>query len=209
MSGAYGGAFPDFFPARRRKSDHEGHGIVDGVELTELLGMRHPIVLAPMGGAAGGALTAAVSRAGGLGLLGGAYGNREWLARELSVVAKGTDQPWGSCETQADIHPYGLTALISGLPDELAATPSDGGPHVGGVGHGSESYDNTAACPCLTAWVMPARWRGGPIRSPSFDLRLTVCSVLVCGSRSMGGSRPRTTRVRSPHGHGSCCKRSP
>ncbi|MFB6888913.1 NAD(P)H-dependent flavin oxidoreductase [Kitasatospora sp. NPDC056327] len=64
-------------------------------ELTELLGVRHPIVLAPMGGAAGGALAAAVSRAGGLGLVGGAYGHREWLARELSIVAKGTDQPWG------------------------------------------------------------------------------------------------------------------
>ncbi|MFJ5637248.1 nitronate monooxygenase [Streptomyces goshikiensis] len=64
-------------------------------ELTELLGVRHPIVLAPMGGATGGALAAAVSRAGGLGLLGGAYGDREWLARELSIVAKGTDQPWG------------------------------------------------------------------------------------------------------------------
>ncbi|WP_251982599.1 nitronate monooxygenase [Streptomyces violaceusniger] len=48
-------------------------------ELTEFLGLRHPIVLAPMGGAAGGALAAAVSRAGGLGLLGGAYGGRAWL----------------------------------------------------------------------------------------------------------------------------------
>ncbi|MFE3789889.1 nitronate monooxygenase [Streptomyces goshikiensis] len=60
-------------------------------ESTELLGVRHPIVLAPMGGAAGGALAAAVSRADGLGLLGGAYGDREWLARELSIVAQGTE----------------------------------------------------------------------------------------------------------------------
>ncbi|MGP3938232.1 MULTISPECIES: NAD(P)H-dependent flavin oxidoreductase [Streptomyces] len=64
-------------------------------ELTELLGLRHPIVLAPMGGAAGGALAAAVSRAGGLGLVGGAYGDRAWLERELAIVAEGTDQPWG------------------------------------------------------------------------------------------------------------------
>jgi nitronate monooxygenase len=49
-------------------------------ELTELLGLRHPIVLAPMGGSAWGALAAAVSRAGGLGLLGGGYGQRAWLA---------------------------------------------------------------------------------------------------------------------------------
>jgi nitronate monooxygenase len=64
-------------------------------ELTELLGLRHPIVLAPMGGSAGGALAAAVSRAGGLGLLGGGYGERAWLERELAIVAESTDQPWG------------------------------------------------------------------------------------------------------------------
>ncbi|MFE0100676.1 NAD(P)H-dependent flavin oxidoreductase [Streptomyces sp. NPDC059009] len=64
-------------------------------ELTELLGVRHPIVQAPMGGSAGGALAAAVSRAGGLGLLGGGYGDRAWLERELPIVAAGTGQPWG------------------------------------------------------------------------------------------------------------------
>jgi nitronate monooxygenase len=38
---------------------------------TELFSVEHPIVLAPMGGAAGGALAAAVSNGGGLGLIGG------------------------------------------------------------------------------------------------------------------------------------------
>lgn len=64
-------------------------------ELTELLGVRHPIVLAPMGGSAGGALAAAVSRAGGLGLLGGGHGDHGWLQRELAIVTEGTDEPWG------------------------------------------------------------------------------------------------------------------
>jgi NAD(P)H-dependent flavin oxidoreductase YrpB (nitropropane dioxygenase family) len=62
---------------------------------TELLGLRHPIALAPMGGSAGGALAAAVSNAGGLGLLGGGNGNRNWLARELPAVNSGTRGPWG------------------------------------------------------------------------------------------------------------------
>jgi nitronate monooxygenase len=48
-----------------------------------------------MGGAAGGALTAAVSDAGGLGLLGGGNGDRTWLARELPIVAGPTSRPWG------------------------------------------------------------------------------------------------------------------
>ena len=62
---------------------------------TERFGVRHPIALAPMGGSAGGALTAAVSNGGGLGLLGGGYGDPGWLARELALVAAGTREPWG------------------------------------------------------------------------------------------------------------------
>jgi nitronate monooxygenase len=62
---------------------------------TALLGVEHPIALAPMGGTAGGALTAAVSNGGGLGLLGGGSGERAWLARELPIVAEGTSKPWG------------------------------------------------------------------------------------------------------------------
>lgn len=62
---------------------------------TSLFGVRHPIALAPMGGSAGGALAAAVSRGGGLGLLGAGGGDPEWLAREVSVLRSGTDAPWG------------------------------------------------------------------------------------------------------------------
>ncbi|HTN95600.1 MAG TPA: nitronate monooxygenase [Nordella sp.] len=43
--------------------------------LTRLLGVTHPIILAPMGGVAGGKLAAAVSQAGGFGMIGGGYGN--------------------------------------------------------------------------------------------------------------------------------------
>jgi nitronate monooxygenase len=62
---------------------------------TDSFGVRHPIAQAPMGGSAGGALAAAVSRGGGLGMLGAGYGNREWLDRELPIVTSGTDEPWG------------------------------------------------------------------------------------------------------------------
>ena len=44
--------------------------------LTALLGIRHPILLAPMDVIAGARLTAAVSAAGGFGILGGGYGDR-------------------------------------------------------------------------------------------------------------------------------------
>jgi len=62
---------------------------------TRLFGIQHPIALAPMGGSAGGALAAAVSNGGGLGLVGGGAGDPAWLARELPVAAQGTDRPWG------------------------------------------------------------------------------------------------------------------
>ncbi|MEV6028115.1 nitronate monooxygenase [Streptomyces sp. NPDC052036] len=61
---------------------------------TKLFRVQHPIALAPMGGSAGGTLAAAVSRGGGLGLLGGAHGDRDWLAREVPIVA-GCGRPWG------------------------------------------------------------------------------------------------------------------
>jgi len=54
--------------------------------LTEKLGIAHPILLAPMGGVAGGRLAAAVSEAGGLGLIGGGYGDQSWLDREFATA---------------------------------------------------------------------------------------------------------------------------
>ena len=51
--------------------------------LTERLGIEHPIISAPMGFVSGGRLAAAVSNAGGLGLIGGGYGDAEWLQREF------------------------------------------------------------------------------------------------------------------------------
>jgi nitronate monooxygenase len=62
---------------------------------TDLFSVEYPIALAPMGGCAGGALAAAVSEGGGLGLVGGGRGNPDWLDRELAIVAGRTAKPWG------------------------------------------------------------------------------------------------------------------
>jgi nitronate monooxygenase len=50
--------------------------------LTEVLGIEHPVLLAPMDVVSGGRLAAAVSQAGGLGLLGGGYGDPGWIEQE-------------------------------------------------------------------------------------------------------------------------------
>jgi len=62
---------------------------------TEFFSVEHPIVLAPMGGASGGALAAAVSNGGGLGLVGGGRSDWNWIEHELEIVANATEKPWG------------------------------------------------------------------------------------------------------------------
>jgi nitronate monooxygenase len=52
----------------------------------KLLGIGKPVVLAPMGMVTGGALAAAVSRAGGLGLIGAGYGDAGWIRREFDLA---------------------------------------------------------------------------------------------------------------------------
>jgi nitronate monooxygenase len=54
--------------------------------LTQMLGLRHPVVSAPMAFAAGGALAAAVSRCGGLGLIGGGYGDLPWIEQQFALA---------------------------------------------------------------------------------------------------------------------------
>jgi nitronate monooxygenase len=55
--------------------------------LTSKLGITHPVLLAPMDLVADAHLTAAVSAAGGLGILGGGYGDAAWLSEQLERLA--------------------------------------------------------------------------------------------------------------------------
>src|SRR5258707_2160943 len=54
--------------------------------LTELLGIRHPILSAPMDTIGGSRLTRAVSEAGGFGILGGGYGDQARLEAETKAL---------------------------------------------------------------------------------------------------------------------------
>ncbi len=54
--------------------------------LTRVLDIQHPVLLAPMDSVAGGRLAAAVSHAGGLGLMGGGYADADWLASEWPLA---------------------------------------------------------------------------------------------------------------------------
>lgn len=54
--------------------------------LTEKLNIEVPILLAPMAFASGGALASAVTQAGGLGFIGGGYGDKDWLEQEYDAA---------------------------------------------------------------------------------------------------------------------------
>ncbi|HZC89488.1 MAG TPA: nitronate monooxygenase [Mycobacterium sp.] len=54
--------------------------------LTDFFDIAHPILSAPMALASGGRLAAAVTSAGGLGLIGGGYGDADWLKREFGLA---------------------------------------------------------------------------------------------------------------------------
>lgn len=98
---------------------------------TELFGVEHPIALAPMGGSAGGALTAAVSRAGGLGLLGSGNGDWDWLARELPLVAGGAPgKPWGIGFQTWAIDADAVARALEHRPAAVMLSFGDPGPFV-------------------------------------------------------------------------------
>jgi nitronate monooxygenase len=63
--------------------------------LTKRLNCRHPIISAGMGGPARSELAAAVSEAGGFGLLGMVRETPELIAREIAAVRQRTTKPFG------------------------------------------------------------------------------------------------------------------
>jgi nitronate monooxygenase len=104
---------------------------------TEMFGLDAPLALAPMGGLAGGALAAAVSNGGGLGLVGGGREDSDWLRRELRLVTEKTDKPWGigfqswsasrdNVELSLGYHPHAVM-LSFGDPVALAEPVTNAG----------------------------------------------------------------------------------
>ncbi|MEO3808476.1 nitronate monooxygenase [Sphaerisporangium sp. B11E5] len=100
---------------------------------TELSGVRHPIALAPMGGSAGGALAAAVSRGGGLGMVGAGGGEREWLERELAIVASEGGLTWGVGFLTWAIEDGAVERALEYGPWGVMFSFGDPGPYVGAV----------------------------------------------------------------------------
>lgn len=94
--------------------------------ICDLFAIEYPIVLAGMGGASGPELAAAVSNAGGLGVLGAAASSPEELDEWIRRTRDLTDRPFG-----VD------TLLPASVPDNLDAAPRGSTSPTGGSGAAS------------------------------------------------------------------------
>jgi enoyl-[acyl-carrier protein] reductase II len=87
--------------------------------LTDLLGVKHPIMLAGMGGVSYAELAAAVSNAGGYGVLGMAGRTPEFIREEMRKLRNLTDKPFGVDLLAAS--PESLTASVDVIIEEGAS----------------------------------------------------------------------------------------
>lgn len=101
--------------------------------LTELFGIDHPIVLAPMGDVSGGRLTAAVSEGGGLGLIGGGRGDLTMLATECALARENTQKPWGVGLLTWAVNQQIVDWVIAQRPAAIMLSFGDPGPFAKAV----------------------------------------------------------------------------
>lgn len=95
--------------------------------LTDAFDLTHPILSAPMAFAAGGALAAAVSHAGGLGLIGGGYGDAGWLEEELAAAGNAR-VGCGFITWKMAEHPQVLDQVLAHAPAALCLSFGDPAP---------------------------------------------------------------------------------
>lgn len=125
--------------------------------ITRLLGIEHPVLLAPMGGVAGGALAGAVSAAGGLGLIGAGYadpalgwGSDDWISAEFD---KAGNRPVGIgfITWALDKRPGALDAALERRPAAVMLSFGDIAPYAAKV------KDAGAALICQVQTLKDAR----------------------------------------------------
>lgn len=152
-------------------------------EITELLGIQYPIIQGGMAWVAEHHLAAAVSEAGGLGLIGAANAPAEWVREQIRAAKNLTEQPFGV-----------NIMLMSPYADEVAQVVAEEGVKVVTTGAGSpEKYME--------------RWKQSGIRvipvvaSVALAKRMERCgadAVVAEGCESGGHVGESTTMVLVP-----------
>src|SRR4051794_9952135 len=100
--------------------------------LTRLLDIEHPILLAPMGSAAGGKLAAAVTNAGGLGMVGSGYANVEAIRKELGEAGN-TRIGIGFILWALEKNPAALDVALDARPAAVMLSFGDPTPFTGRI----------------------------------------------------------------------------
>lgn len=98
---------------------------------TELFGVEHPVMSAPMAMHSGGTLAAAVSAGGGVGSFGGIHATEgpEWVLAQAAIVRERTDRPFaiGFITPFLDFAGDHFQAALDARPDAIALSFSDPG----------------------------------------------------------------------------------
>jgi enoyl-[acyl-carrier protein] reductase II len=81
--------------------------------ITDLLGVKYPIVQAPMGWIARAQLASAVSNAGGLGIIETSSGQLDEVREEVKKMKGLTDKPWGINVAQAFVRDPDIVAFVA------------------------------------------------------------------------------------------------
>ncbi|WP_421937693.1 NAD(P)H-dependent flavin oxidoreductase [Phenylobacterium sp.] len=81
--------------------------------ITDLLGVKYPIVQAPMGWIARSQLASAVSNAGGLGIIETSSGRLDEVREEVGKMKTLTDKPWGINVAQAFVRDPDIVSFVA------------------------------------------------------------------------------------------------
>ena len=101
---------------------------------TEMFGLDHPVMSAPMALHSGGTLAAAVSAAGGLGSFGGIHPSKgpDWIAAEVATIRAATDRPF-AVGFITQFLPFAMPlfeATLAERPAAVALSFADPGPYI-------------------------------------------------------------------------------
>jgi nitronate monooxygenase len=98
-------------------------------QLSKQLGVTDPVLLAPMDLVSGGRLAAAVTDAGGLGIIGGGYGDEAWL-REQFAAADGARVGVGFITWSLSRQPHLIDVCIEHDPVAVMFSFGDASKHI-------------------------------------------------------------------------------
>ncbi len=158
--------------------------------LTTELGLRYPLIGAPMANLAGGELARAITQAGGLGMIGvGSRDSAEFVAREASAARRGNpDIRFGIGVMAWDVvrRPQLLAAVIAARPFLASVSFGTVGPHVArlhdaGILVTTQVHDSAETVAATEAGVDLIVVQGTEAGGPPARLRPCRCSKSCCG----------------------------